>query len=268
MRARVTFHRRFMRQRSVAERDYWAVPMPALASSEDGVTSAAEAARRPVALSRRDSGLRRPDASQSLALATSLALHLAVWAALYLWLQPPKLPGEPTAIVVELVPAPPIKAVPPPPPRAEPAARPWVPTFADQVPKPAPEERLKLDPSLTLALQHGAEGERSKEGEAVPATAGDPTENYAIIIRQHVERHITYPSTAVLRQEDGNVMLQLELARDGTLISVHALAGSSADFITDTLAAVHAAAPYPAFPRAINRSKIIINFPIFYRFRG
>ncbi len=113
---------------------------------------------------------------------------------------------------------------------------------------------LNLDPSSKITLD---EAPPAKSGDVAH---GDPLQNYAVVIEQMVHRHLRYPAAARPRREKGVVTVSLDLARDGTLLKVHADTENRADFATAVIAAAHAAAPFPPFPRALHQSEAIINF--------
>ena len=203
--------------------------------------------------------------TRALGLAASAALHVAVAAILALWQDVPPPLHEPPVIQVELVSpeALPARNAP------KPAVKPRLPepAFVEPTPEVAFAPPLRLDPSLMLDSSRDATFDKAPLAKSGDLARGDPLQNYAIVAAQMVQRHAQYPASAIPRREKGIVTVSLELARDGSLLDVHAHTDNRRDFAAAAIAAAHTVAPFPPFPLALNQPKIVINFAIFFQYQ-
>jgi TonB family protein len=200
----------------------------------------------------------------------SLLLHILVAAVVLLWRDELREMPEPSAIQVEFA------APEAPPPPAVPPVRP------DQYrltldPSKLPDygttrgPLLKLDPSLKLDRLssprpgHGPSVE-VPDADSGNLSSGDPVQNYALVVVQMVRAQLQYPASALAGRGRGIVKISVELGKDGELLNVQAASSSLPDFAAAARDAAHAAAPFPPFPQAAGRSKMVINFAVVFQY--
>ena len=81
-----------------------------------------------------------------------------------------------------------------------------------------------------------------------------------------VATHQRYPRIALLRQWQGTVVLQLELAADGRLLGVRVTSSSGHDTLDrQALDMVRAAAPLPSMPAALAGRALTVEVPVVFR---
>jgi TonB family protein len=191
----------------------------------------------------------------------SAILHIMVAVVLVLWQDRPPPPPGSSVIQVEFVPANAPSAGDSSrhgtaPPTQEPA-------FVPPTEEGAYASPLRLDPSLRLDPLLKTTLDKAPPADSGNLSHGDPLQNYGVVIAQMVSRHVRYPAAARAHREKAPVKVSLTLARDGSLLDVQADTPGREDFATSAIEAAHAAAPYPRFPAALDRSTAIINFAIF-----
>lgn len=90
---------------------------------------------------------------------------------------------------------------------------------------------------------------------------------YARRLLDRLERHKTYPVLSERRGEEGIVTLRLIVAADGALVAATAIGEAPRRLVDASLAAVQAAAPFPALPRELAAAQAVFDLPIAYRLR-
>lgn len=88
---------------------------------------------------------------------------------------------------------------------------------------------------------------------------------YGRQILEKVERFKTYPLLSLRRREEGMVMLRLVLSATGDLLEASPVAPAPARLIAASMAAVHAAAPFPPPPLGSAGGTVAFDLPITYR---
>jgi protein TonB len=101
-----------------------------------------------------------------------------------------------------------------------------------------------------------------------PAGAIPPEyESYVRALRQRIQDRLVYPWTAVRRGQQGVVELEVRLGREGRLVGVEVVAGSSADALrAAAVTAVRGSAPFP-FPPGVEARPLVIRLPVEFRLR-
>jgi protein TonB len=116
--------------------------------------------------------------------------------------------------------------------------------------RPAPPPREADESAITLPVT---------PTKTVP---GDPTNE--TVVRAWLERHKRYPRVAVLRQLEGEALLYLRLAPDGSVLRVAIRTSSSYDLLDrEVLRMVERSSPFPILPQTITNTEYLI--PIEFR---
>ncbi|HUN51871.1 MAG TPA: TonB family protein [Candidatus Sulfotelmatobacter sp.] len=196
-------------------------------------------------------------------LAASLALHVLVAGVVLFWRDRPPPQTGPVAIQVEFIPETPPAA-------SKPAVKPLSrqqPAMVAPTPEALPSPPPRQTPSTPQDIKRYPSPEKAPPVETGDIAQGDPLENYGIILGHMVQRHVHYPASAVPRREKGPVTLSIVLAHDGTLLAVHADAQSRLEFAEAAVEAVHAAAPFPPFPRGLDVAKADFNISLYFQYK-
>jgi protein TonB len=217
-----------------------------------------------------------------MAMAVSMALHAAMLP-LLLGIGRPTAPIEPAAEqIIEISVA---WAPPPAGPQAihheEPAPDIQRPTTA-AIGTPAAPRHRSAKPRAVTAI-----APQPDTGSVDPAPAETPTPQvaalsaattppppraemmalYARRLLERLERHKTYPALSERRGEEGIVTLRLIVAADGALVAATPVGEAPRRLIEASLAAVQAAAPFPALPQDFAAAQVAFDLPIAYRLR-
>lgn len=184
--------------------------------------------------------------------------------------------SETTPATAQAEPAPPEEpsAAPPTPQRAEPAPPHRKPKLAKPLPAPRPSQAATVPspepqpaqvaaaplpepapgtpgagggPAIGIGAGQGAKG--AGEGAVGDGPVGSPGDDYLERVRRWIQRFQHYPQEATQRKQEGTALLDVTLARDGTVLAV-ALERSSGYPLLDQAAikAVLDASPVPPFP--------------------
>lgn len=102
---------------------------------------------------------------------------------------------------------------------------------------------------------------------AVPPPRAEMMAFYARRLLERLERHKTYPVLSERRGEEGIVTLRLTVAADGALVAATAIGEAPRRLVDASLAAVQAAAPFPALPQELAAAQAVFDLPIAYRLR-
>ena len=151
------------------------------------------------------------------------------------------------------------------PPTRSQEARPLVPAPSAAIPVPAPSTAIPdaaAEPRAAASTVPTAAA-----GEASPAQRDMMVTGYAAQILDAVERRKTYPALSVNRGEEDTITVRLVVSSTGELLDLTATAGTHHRLIEASLAAVRAAAPFPAFPAELGASSLAFNLPVVYRLR-
>jgi periplasmic protein TonB len=118
-------------------------------------------------------------------------------------------------------------------------------------------------PAAGVGAGQGATGQG--EGAVGGGPAGSPGDDYLERVRRWIQKFQHYPREASRRKQQGTALLDVALARDGTVLGV-ALARSSGFPLLDEAAikAVFAASPVPPFPEAYRRKEGTMVLPAQY----
>jgi protein TonB len=223
-------------------------------------------------------------------IALSALLHLALVLALgigsYTIFEAPK--DEPTPIRVTLLREGPAEAPPaaapaavvpeakvaPPLPKQKPKPRAMKPqSVAAPAPAPAPEAPAPelAGEAQPAAEPSGAVGGTAAAGIATVAAVGsgppgygsaDPMAAYIALIRERIAKHKRYPAIARRRGIEGRLVVRVEIAADGGVVTSEALGSPSAMLVRSALAAVEAASPFPPPPNGALRIEIPIRYEL------
>jgi len=244
----------------------------------------------------------------TLCALVALAAHLAGGIALLLWHAAPidaALPPPP-AIIIDLAPAEPspapvpVAAPDPEPPPPTPAIIEPPPALPDPLPelKPAAQAEVALPPPppkprprpparhleappprpVTAAPPEPATppapAPEAKTAEPAPpsvATAKiseDVLAKFLRTISMHLERLKRYPREAVIRHEQGIVLLRFLLARDGSVLGAELERSSGHEALDrEVLALIRRAEPLPAFPPELTQRQLQLILPVPFSLR-
>lgn len=260
-----------------------ATPLPPAPAAGEGVDPAAALAD----WSRREradgTGF---DGRRVLALAASIALHLAALA-LLIGAAAPDSPlalgeSEVDALEIEFLPPAPSTPVPPPPPpaMAKPEARPVV-SEPPRVPPPPVVEPMRPEPVETVALVEApvvaepppiAAEASAPPAETAPTPAPEPPldargkraqSQYLRELMAWLARHRVYPAEAKKQKLEGVVQVRFAIDRDGRLLSATVHRSAGAELLDQAaLDVLRRAEPMPKFPKALARSRLNVTLPI------
>jgi periplasmic protein TonB len=173
---------------------------------------------------------------------------------------------------------------PPPPPRRKPKLRqarvapplaPAPPAPTEPEPKPAQLAAAPLPvplpgttgmgggPGAAQGVGQGAQG----QGQGVEGNGPDgPGDDYLDRVRRWINRFKTYPPEASKLKEEGTTILDVTLARDGTVLAVEVERSSGFPLLDEAaVKAVHDASPVPPFPAAYRAERGTMVVPALYR---
>ncbi len=90
---------------------------------------------------------------------------------------------------------------------------------------------------------------------------------YVTQIYKLIDAKKKYPRQSLIRREEGAVLLQIIIRKDGKLISVKSLKAKHQRLVDSSFDAVEDAAPFPEFPKQIKKEKMIMEIPVIYKIR-
>lgn len=188
-------------------------------------------------------------------------------------LEPP--PPEPPPVPMptpEPVPAPEPAPTPEPAPKAEPQPKPPPQPKPDPEPKPPPEPKPapkpKPPPEPIAALEAKPETEPAETAmlvePSIPSAAEEAaSQDYFDSLRAYIEQHKRYPRRALMRRQEGTVLLRFTVDRNGKIVS-HEIARSSGNPTLDREVEdmLERATPLPEIPDDIGADQMEIEVPV------
>ena len=190
-------------------------------------------------------------------LALALALGVHVWALSRISLSPPeKEELKPEKIVyLELA----ALGAPEPEPEPEP------PKPKPEPPKPLPEPQPPKPQPLLQPPPPPPPQQKGIPSGVRQGISQETLSRYLTTVFKMIDKKKKYPSRALRRREEGKITLRLTLARDGSLIDVVAQTEKPKALAEASIKAVRAAAPFPAFPKGLDKDKASFEIPVIYR---
>ena len=88
---------------------------------------------------------------------------------------------------------------------------------------------------------------------------------YVTQIYKLIDAKKKYPRQSLIRREEGAVLLQIIIRKDGKLISVKSLKAKHQRLVDSSFDAVEDAAPFPEFPKQIKKEKMIMEIQLFIK---
>ncbi|HEY6334518.1 MAG TPA: TonB family protein [Alphaproteobacteria bacterium] len=150
------------------------------------------------------------------------------------------------------------------------------PKVAQETPRPKPRETTvpaaegKPDRQATAPAE--ATAAPIQEAAASPSVAHidmaamkNALGQYASRLHGLIEAHKSYPAQALMRREEGTVVLRIVIEHDGKLVDVSVLSGSPSRLVEASVQATKAAAPFPSLPSDINLPRATFELPITFR---
>jgi protein TonB len=184
--------------------------------------------------------------------------------------EPPKAAAAPPPIPAVVTPTPLAEPLPPPPKRPVVKRKPPpIPQFAQPVQRQPPPEVIPVQPAPAPAAAPAAP---PRQQAALPP-ATEPLDSngrgamslYATRLRALIEAKKSYPPQALRRQEEGSVTLHIVVDHNGRLLQVTASSDAPNVLVDAALEAVREAAPFPAFPSALERQRETFELPIVFK---
>jgi protein TonB len=118
-------------------------------------------------------------------------------------------------------------------------------------------------PALGLGAGQGAKG--AGEGAVGDGPAGSPGDDYLERVRRWIQKFQHYPQEASRRKEQGTALLDVTLARDGTVLAVTVERSSGYPLLDEAAKkAVFDASPVPPFPESYRRQEGTMVLPAQY----
>tara|TARA_B100000315_G_scaffold257090_1_gene304763 strand:+ start:1037 stop:1690 length:654 start_codon:yes stop_codon:yes gene_type:complete len=90
---------------------------------------------------------------------------------------------------------------------------------------------------------------------------------YVTQVYKLIDAKKKFPRQSLIRREEGAVLLQIIIRKDGKLISVKSLKAKYQRLVDSSFDAVEDAAPFPVFPKQIKKEKMIMEIPVIYKIR-
>jgi periplasmic protein TonB len=152
--------------------------------------------------------------------------------------------------------------------RAKPAARPSPAVAEPRVAAAAPQPAAGRPgagggPAAGLGAGQGATGQG--EGAVGDAAAGSPGDDYLERVRRWIQKFQHYPQEASRRKQQGTALLDVTLARDGTVLGVRVERSSGFPLLDEAaIKAVFDASPVPPFPESYRRQEGTMVLPAQY----
>jgi len=168
----------------------------------------------------------------------------------------------------------------PPPPTPEPAPPRRKPRLAKPAARPSPTEAAPQvaaaartpapgrpgaggGPAAGTGAGQGAKG--AGQGAVGDGPAGSPGDDYLERVRRWIQKFQHYPQEASRRKEQGTALLDVRLARDGTVLGVRVERSSGYPLLDEAaMKAVFAASPVPPFPESYRRPEGTMVLPAQY----
>ncbi|WP_417793257.1 TonB family protein [Terasakiella pusilla] len=97
---------------------------------------------------------------------------------------------------------------------------------------------------------------------------GEVTPDYVTTLRRRLEQHKTYPRRAKRRRQEGVVVIEFTVTREGQVTEFKVRQGSGHDLLDEeTIAMLKRAQPLPAFPKDMEGEFLKIALPIHFSIR-
>ena len=119
--------------------------------------------------------------------------------------------------------------------------------------------------SIKKEMKESAEGGTLKGIEG--GASKEIINQYVTQVYKLIDSKKTYPRQSLIRREEGVVLLEIIIQNDGKLKSVKSIKAKFQRLVDSSFEAVESAAPFPVFPKEINKKKIIIQVPVIYKIR-
>ena len=126
-----------------------------------------------------------------------------------------------------------------------------------KLPKEKSVKRKKTKEKAVGGTASGIEG-----GESNKTLSKYVTQVYKLI-----DSKKKYPRQSLIRREEGIVMLEIVIRKDGRLKSMKSVTAKYQRLVDSSFDAVEAAAPFPPFPNQITRERLVIQVPVIYKIR-
>jgi len=118
-------------------------------------------------------------------------------------------------------------------------------------------------PALDAGAGQGAKGQG--QGAVGDAAAGSPGDDYLERVRRWIKKFEHYPQEASRRKQQGTALLDITLARDGTVLAVRVERSSGFPLLDEAARkAVFDASPVPPFPESYRRAEGTMVLPAQY----
>jgi periplasmic protein TonB len=179
----------------------------------------------------------------------------------------PPAPPEPEVEPEPAPPEPPVERAPkvieePPP---KPAPEPEKPRQPPE-PEPEPPVREQRDVPPAPAPQATPEGRGSAEAGATASDSGI-VDSYRARLRAHLEQHKEYPRRAMMRRQEGTVLVRFTVHRDGRIDDVRIVESSGYPLLDEAVRTMlRQAQPAPRFPPEMREDRLELPLPVeFYQ---
>ncbi len=114
-----------------------------------------------------------------------------------------------------------------------------------------------------IGAGQGAEG--TGPGAVGDGPSGSPGDDYLERVRRWISQYQHYPEEASRRKQEGTAVLDITLARDGTVLRVAVERSSGFPLIDEAaVKAVYDASPVPPFPESYRRQRGTMVMPAIY----
>ncbi len=135
--------------------------------------------------------------------------------------------------------------------------------------------KKKIDIKKTTLPQEKSVKRKKTKEKAVGGTAsgiegGESNKTlskYVTQVYKLIDSKKKYPRQSLIRREEGIVMLEIVIRKDGRLKSMKSVTAKYQRLVDSSFDAVEAAAPFPPFPNQITRERLVIQVPVIYKIR-
>ena len=141
--------------------------------------------------------------------------------------------------------------------------------------KPKEKIKKKIDIKKTTLPQEKSVKRKKTKEKAVGGTASGieggeskkTLSKYVTQVYKLIDSKKKYPRQSLIRREEGIVMLEIVIRKDGRLKSMKSVTAKYQRLVDSSFDAVEAAAPFPPFPNQITRERLVIQVPVIYKIR-
>ena len=135
--------------------------------------------------------------------------------------------------------------------------------------------KKKIDIKKTTLPQEKSVKRKKTKEKAVGGTASGieggeskiTLSKYVTQVYKLIDSKKKYPRQSLIRREEGIVMLEIVIRKDGRLKSMKSVTAKYQRLVDSSFDAVEAAAPFPPFPNQITRERLVIQVPVIYKIR-